>query len=1363
MAHLIELPGSEPVNEGERRVVAALVTELPDSYWVIPSVEIAEPGGQVFEYDVVVVAPYAVYVVETKDWGGRISGDRREWLVNGSSRRAPLSLAERKAKVLKSKLVDQAQVLARVWVEAAVVFARTPEVLALTPDIEARVLTSPEALVRFVLDPAAVRRPPSDIVDLGQAIVRAISGTTRTRTQRLTFGQYEVTEVLEQGEEESLYLARHRQLTIAPAVRLRVVSLSPYRLTPQLLADREAVVFRELHALLLMGSHPNVIAARDVFKDEERQVVVAVLDGTEGRSLRHRLLEDTPLTVQQRLDVLIDTCRALAHAHAHKLVHRTISPESILLGDDGIARVGRFGLAKILTANTNTVWTPDNADDVDPRYLAPELVQPTLGQVGPATDLYSLGCVAYELFAGYPPYETPLQALAGTAARLSDVPTELADLVADLLVPQPTRRPEDAKGVLNALMAQRIAGTGRPATAPKDHYMPGDAIDGKFEVRATLGGGGFSEVYRVYWAMDDSEYALKVFNMTVPYDKVQREIRLLRQIDHPHVVRAIWADQTKAGQWYLVTEFVEGETLEAYARGYKRLSIGEAVRVSCEVLGALEAIHPDTHRILELREAQHSDDFTEEQYYELGDLEDRGIVHRDIKPQNIMLTPDAGAVLIDFNISSKVGQSIDTLSGTPRYLSPDLVSGVDQWEVSPDLFAVGVLLYELITYHHPYPDAQPRTDIRPADPREYRPELSVEMAELLLRACAPYRDERFTTALEMRLALEAVDSYVIPAVIPPTGELSIKLLELLAEAPPNVNPMVDQFLALSSQARRTNRGTRGIDDLTEATYVETKLDSDLHRSVLDGKHRLVIVTGNAGDGKTAFIQQVERSALRLHAQVLRQDTNGMHLRYENRDIFTLYDGSQDEEDRTSDEVLRDFLGPFAIDVGGAGAVRLAAINEGRLRDFLLSHREPFRFLANGVISTLDDPGQRPFGDDIVVVNLNVRSVTAGGTDSIFSQQLQRIVTGPFWAPCQTCDYRARCPIKHNVDTFRDTTSGPAATERLRTLVDLIRLRRRRHLTMRDVRSLISHILFRDRTCLEIAEELTDDNPLTVVDLAYFQAVGGHGVPENSLLERGAALLAEVDLGLVANPDDDRTIARGGGPRLMAFPERSADNYMAERIDEARQKAGSGYDSDVPAARRAHEAARRRFFFERADDGWWSMLPYGGLRDFQDRLLSSDDGTNHAELLGNVIAAISMSEGIPDQRHAANALWLATRDDSPIDYRCYRRFPLTEFSLHPVRIRSPYVESEPDRMELIHEPGGARLTLDIDLLEVLDRLREGYVPSQDEGRGILINLALFKQQLLAVPSHELLILDGERVLRIGTGTQPGLITLSTVDE
>jgi serine/threonine protein kinase len=1342
MAHLIELPGGEgPVNDGERRVIAALLEQLPGDYLLIPNIEMGERDGQRFEYDLVIIAPHSVYAIEVKDWRGDISGDDREWLLNGVSRRAPLSAISRKAKILKSKLIAHQQALARVWVEGAVVLARDPASLILTPEARHRTFLLRE-VVGFLQDPSGARQRAAAIADLIPSVTQALGAQARPRRQPLIFGAYEALELLDQSEDEALYRGRHRQMGAAPEVRLRVVTLSPYVLTDQQRSERKAQLFRELESLLQMGSHPNVIAAREVFEDEGGRMIL-VLDATEGRSLRQRLQNGTPLTVEERLDLLIGVCAGLAHAHSHGVIHRRVEPENVLLDDHGAARLSRFGLAKLLTPEAVTVWSDEALRSMDIRYLAPELQNPTLGTPSHGTDLYGLGCLAFELFAGNPPFEEPSQAFAGCPSIPEIAPSELAELIPKLLQGDPRLRPADTKDVLSALETIRGSGRSRPLVGPKPAYVPGDVIDGKFEVRDELGKGGFSCVYRVYRAIDDCEYALKVFNVGDAYEKVQREANVLRNIQHPHVVRVVWADRTQAGQWYLVSELVQGESLDDYVSGSKRLSAQEAVDVALELLSALEAIHPDQRRIEDLERAE---ELSAEEYEELQELKNRGIVHRDIKPQNLILTT-SGIVLIDFNIASRVGDQVVTLSGTPRYQAPDVE--LTTWDVSTDLFAVGVVLYELLCGVHPYEDAQPRADHLPRDPRQFRLDLSAELAEFLVRACSPFRADRFQNAVEMRAVLEELDPLLTPLRIDRADVLPTRLSDLLAHHPPNVNPMVREFLALASQARRSNRATRGLDDLAEATYVQTRLDMELTESLLTGRHQLVIVTGNAGDGKTAFIQQTEGLAKQKGAMIVEAGPNGSRLSYADQMIHTLYDGSQDEEDRTSDEVLREFFAPFAPGVVLDGESRIAAINEGRLRDFILSYRESFPVLLL-VLEQLDQPDS--YHDDadgaVVVINLNHRSVTAGGDDSIFARQLRLIANGPFWGPCQTCDYRTRCPIKHNVDTFKDGTSGPATAERLRRLVDLVRLRRRRHLTMRDVRSLISFLLFRDRTCEEIPDLLSSESPLDIVNVAYFQAAAGLGVPAGSALDRGAELLSEIDVALVANPIDDRGLALARGPRRMSFPTRESD-YSAELIARAQELAGVGYDSDPMAARQAHQAIRRLAYFERSDEGWWEMLPYKQLRTLEDALDPANTDVRDA-LRQEVIGALSMAEGMADSVLAFSALWVATSAENDSSMRCFRRFPLESFVLEIVKSEVPYVESESDRLELVHTPSEAFLSLDLDLLEVLERLRDGYVPSLEEGRGLLINLSLFKNRLLAEPSTELVISIDDELMRIAAG-------------
>ena len=286
-------------------------------------------------------------------------------------------------------------------------------------------------------------------------------------------------------------------------------------------------------------------------------------------------------------------------------------------------------------------------------------------------------------------------------------------------------------------------------------YEPGDVIDDRFEVVDILGAGGFSKVYRVQDVVEGEQRALKLFNNASGYDAVRREISALRKVSHPHVVEVIWAGKTSLGEWYLLTEYVQGETLEGYATGKQVLRDREAVDVALDVLDALTAIHPDASRLAELEAKKHEgEDFSEAEFQELQELQDSGLVHRDIKPQNIVLTRQ-GAKLLDFNIASRVGDPVMTVSGTPPYQAPDV--DYTRWDVSTDLFAVGVTLYELLCNgEHPYPGGRPRLGEDVRDPGGFRPDLPPELHGFLVTACAPYRDQRYRTASEMHEALSTI-------------------------------------------------------------------------------------------------------------------------------------------------------------------------------------------------------------------------------------------------------------------------------------------------------------------------------------------------------------------------------------------------------------------------------------------------------------------------------------------------------------------------------------------------------------------------------------------------------------------------------
>jgi hypothetical protein len=285
-------------------------------------------------------------------------------------------------------------------------------------------------------------------------------------------------------------------------------------------------------------------------------------------------------------------------------------------------------------------------------------------------------------------------------------------------------------------------------------YAIGDVIDGRFEIVDVLGQGGFSKVYRVRDEVEREERALKLFDSAAGYEAVRREIGALRNIHHPNVVEVYWAGKTSAGEWYLITEFIHGESLSEFATGKKHLRDREAVDVALDLLDALVAFHPDAERLRHLDAKNRQGELSGAEQSEWMELQDKGLVHRDIKPLNVMLTR-TGAKLLDFNIASRVGDPVRTQSGTPPYQPPDAAS--TRWDVSTDLFGVGVLLYQLLCDgRHPFQNAMPMAGQPVIDPRTIRPDLGPGLAGFLIKACDPANANRFATAAEMRHALRDI-------------------------------------------------------------------------------------------------------------------------------------------------------------------------------------------------------------------------------------------------------------------------------------------------------------------------------------------------------------------------------------------------------------------------------------------------------------------------------------------------------------------------------------------------------------------------------------------------------------------------------
>lgn len=224
-------------------------------------------------------------------------------------------------------------------------------------------------------------------------------------------GRYELRSVVGSGSVADVWVARDHQLGRDVAVKLLHVRLAS---TPSA-THRFA---REARAAARL-SHPNIVAVFDVGDADGRPYIV--MEHVEGESLEE-LSRRGDLPVEQALDIVAEAARGLHHAHEHGLVHRDVKPANVLVSDDGQVKVGDFGVAHALSAET-TAQTSSLVGTA--AYVAPE--QATGGPVDRRSDVYALGCVLYELLAGRRPFSgsTPLAVAYQHAHEPPTAPSEL--------------------------------------------------------------------------------------------------------------------------------------------------------------------------------------------------------------------------------------------------------------------------------------------------------------------------------------------------------------------------------------------------------------------------------------------------------------------------------------------------------------------------------------------------------------------------------------------------------------------------------------------------------------------------------------------------------------------------------------------------------------------------------------------------------------------------------------------------------------------------------------------------------------------------------------------------------------------------
>jgi serine/threonine protein kinase len=402
-----------------------------------------------------------------------------------------------------------------------------------------------------------------------------------------------------------------------------------------------------------------------------------------------------------------------------------------------------------------------------------------------------------------------------------------------------------------------------------ERYGVGDTIGGQFELLERLGAGGFGAVFRARSLIDDNEYAIKLLYKDGGLERVKREFLPLKRIDHANIVRGIQAGQTGEGVWYLVSELVEGQSLDQRLEETGVLDLDDLRQVGMQLLAALAVMHPDEERIAELRELGQDGSLDPEQLALLQELQAGGLVHRDIKPANLIIEASGRLVLVDFGISSRAGTVARTASATEGFVPPDLPLGaIDRWDPDVDRYAAGVTLYLAACGVHPADreHVDPLDEI--LDPGSTEDGVPAGLRSFLLRACWPKREERFSSTTEMLDAWQRID-WDLDMDIAHVANLSPFVPWLVQTYPDESNLTDEQLRSLIVQivdAEGPVICARLYDLVFEATGSRptTRLNQLVYRmaSAWNGRLAQVEPLGGGQQNKTVFIPGTDPRAFR---------------------------------------------------------------------------------------------------------------------------------------------------------------------------------------------------------------------------------------------------------------------------------------------------------------------------------------------------------------------------------------------------------------------------------------------------------------------------------------------------------------------
>jgi len=284
---------------------------------------------------------------------------------------------------------------------------------------------------------------------------------------------------------------------------------------------------------------------------------------------------------------------------------------------------------------------------------------------------------------------------------------------------------------------------------PVQELTTGSTFARRYQVIEDLGHGGMGRVYKVFDTEVREKLALKLLNPEIASDeptieRFRNELKLARTISHRNICRMHDLGREE-GTYYITMEYVPGEDLKSFIHRVGALPIGKAVSIARQVCEGLA----EAHRV--------------------------GVVHRDLKPQNVMIDRDGNARIMDFGIArSMKAKGItggNVMIGTPEYMSPEQVDGKEADRRS-DIYSLGIVLFEMLTGRLPFEGETPlsvavkQKSEAPPDPRKINPQISEELTDIILKCLEKSKESRYQSADDLSTDLARIEKSVPTSIQP---------------------------------------------------------------------------------------------------------------------------------------------------------------------------------------------------------------------------------------------------------------------------------------------------------------------------------------------------------------------------------------------------------------------------------------------------------------------------------------------------------------------------------------------------------------------------------------------------------------------